>query len=161
MLNPLSMPSGVGAAMFENYYPRSVYEMHVVLFAEPTEFPVQERCWPAALDLAKDFGWEPEGALPPENDPESWPGGYREPCEQRMKHSDASRFAEALERALYRLPDEEDWEDRWPGIEYPDRYFAGKKAKQKLRELISFCRRSWSGFAITGPVRVQRKERLF
>jgi hypothetical protein len=142
-------------------HPYLDYEMRVVLFAGLEEFSLQEARWPAALDLAQEYSWQPAGALPPETDAEDWPGGYAEPFEQRVEHADACRFADALERSLYDLPDAEDWEERWLDMEYPYRHFAGKRGKQTLRELISFCRRSRSGFAITGPVRVQRKEWLF
>jgi hypothetical protein len=153
------MPSGMEGAM-NNPHPLYDFEMRVGLFAGLTEFSLPERSWPAALDLAKEFGWEPEGALPPETDGEAWPGDYYEPWEQRMKHSDASRFAEALEKALYRLPDEEDWEYRWPHMPHPYDEWAGKRAKRILRELITFCRKSRSGFAIMGPVRFRREESL-
>ena len=136
------------------------FEMRVVLSTGPEEFSLRESRWPAALDLAEEYRWEPAGALPPEADAEDWPGGYREPRGQQMAHDDAYQFAEALERSLYDLPDEEDWEDRWPSMPHPYDEWAGKRAKEILRTLITFCRKSRSGFAIIGPIRFRREESL-
>ena len=84
-------------------HPLFDFELRVVLIpgqtefcTERPEFSLQEARWPAALDLAREYCWEPAGPLAPESDAENWPGGYAEPWGQRMEHSDACRFADAL-----------------------------------------------------------------
>ena len=136
---------------------RLPYEFRIILHGGLTEFSIKERLWPATLDLAKECGWKPMGTIPPETEHAgAWNGAYIEPWEQRVCRNDARNIAEALKRALEYLPNEEDWEDRYPEMEYPYFSFAGRRAKQTLREFIQFCRQALDGFCITGPIRVRR-----
>src|SRR5262249_27617873 len=95
-----------------------------------TEFTVSNSDWHSALNLASDFGWEGE------------PEGGRFTLEA------ARSLADALEESLERLPEEEDWAERYLYVDcYPYNVFSGSERKQVLRDLIAFIRKS-RGFDI-------------
>ena len=101
--------------------------------------------WRAALELARDFGWKPEGTLPPiDYDPASygafnvtdvmsgqridfdvaddvsndkWSGTYSTNDGQIMSDTDAAAMADALEKALVAIT-----EFRTLGVTYPEIY---------------------------------------
>ena len=71
--------------------------------------------WARMLYLADDHGWQPAGTVSPyeHNDPNSkyyipepWYGGYASNDGQMVTSNDAYAFADALERACERIPDE-------------------------------------------------------
>jgi hypothetical protein len=71
--------------------------------------------WARILYLAKDHGWQPAGTVSPydHDDPNSkyytlepWHGGYASNEGQMVTSDDARAFADALEKACERIPDE-------------------------------------------------------
>jgi hypothetical protein len=71
--------------------------------------------WARILYLAEDYGWKPAGTLSPydHDDPNSeyyvaepWHGGYATNEGQLVSADDARAFADALEAACERIPDQ-------------------------------------------------------
>jgi hypothetical protein len=60
--------------------------------------------WRAVRQLAKDYGWEPEGTRPPEDWGGDWAGVYDTNELQCVTDGDAARWADALEKALAEMP---------------------------------------------------------
>lgn len=57
--------------------------------------------WPVLVELAKRYGWQPQGTAPPEDEqPSEWRGSYIGNCGQIVKASDANALADALEAVL-------------------------------------------------------------
>lgn len=65
--------------------------------------------WAKILELAHSHGWEPEGTLKPGHlaEDESWDGTYFTSDYQKVTAEDASHLAEALEKALAEIPEQE------------------------------------------------------
>ena len=57
--------------------------------------------WPAVLQLAEDYGWQPAGTLPPRRiKRDAWDGGYASCDGQLVSADDARALADALELGL-------------------------------------------------------------
>jgi hypothetical protein len=94
--------------------------MSVDLFAltrtEPdTHLGFSTIVWFRILALAEAYGWEPTGTEAPPDDP-SWNGNYTSNDAQVVTETDARQLAEALERALRKMPADDhmnspDWQD--------------------------------------------------
>jgi hypothetical protein len=57
--------------------------------------------WPAVLQLAEDYGWQPAGTIPPKRiNRDAWDGGYASCDGQLVSADDAKALADALERGL-------------------------------------------------------------
>jgi hypothetical protein len=58
--------------------------------------------WSMVLELARQYGWQPEGTEPPEgmDNPHEWAGGYGSSDGQRVTAADATALAEALAAAV-------------------------------------------------------------
>ncbi len=57
--------------------------------------------WPAVLQLAEDYGWQPAGTLPPRRiKRDAWDRGYASCDGQLVSADDAKALADALERGL-------------------------------------------------------------
>jgi len=71
--------------------------------------------WAKLLELAHSHGWEPAGTLeptwpydePPPEDLKPWDGTYFSNDYQKVTAEDASHLAEALEKALQEIPEED------------------------------------------------------
>jgi hypothetical protein len=141
------------------------------------DFYFNNRHWRHILLLAHRYGWRPagteldlyltkiEGMMEQDRHPdEDWDGTYFSNDLQWVTDEDAANIAQALERALEDIPDEDtvgelaasqspDLEDaelieRYPGLEeyiVPPHLF-GDEYRQYVREFIAFCR--VSGFRI-------------
>jgi hypothetical protein len=129
-------------------------------------FGCNSRGWGDILRLAHLHGWIPVGTLAPlmnEGGPWDgpWGGRYCHTEGQRVTDDDALALADALERALPDLPDEnlladKEWVYRLPGGTELRGIAAGVEtslierlsgdAKPRLREFIAFCRAG--GFTI-------------
>jgi len=83
----------------------------VGLWGECGEFSVPARFWLGILGLARHYGWEPRGTLPPQPDfandelPESFDGCYYPAYAQRIQVDDVVALANALEHTLPDIPD--------------------------------------------------------
>ena len=119
----------------------------------PETFDIDFDRWFSMIELAGLYGWIPKATLPPvDHDTEvlgTWHGEHVAPCGQRVRTDDANQLAEAIERALQRIPwfpplhvveDEYTLEQSWWG-EHP-----------LLEEFIDFVR-GVEGFVIAdvGP----------
>jgi len=82
---------------------------------EPTYFSANIHSYPKLLALAEIYGWEAQGTLPPSlcepDDPEqrsvknnNWSGSYYGNDYQVVSDSDAQAMADALERAINKIP---------------------------------------------------------
>jgi hypothetical protein len=112
-------------------------ETHIVLKGWRSEFSLPEDKWRAALDLAEEGGWRPEGTSPPKSvDPNHWRGDYHEPVGQKVNVVDAWLLWGALEWVAQRMPTER--EANRAG--YPYAEFSGD-ANRVLQDLIEFGRR--------------------
>jgi hypothetical protein len=81
----------------------------IVLRGRQAAFELPLSSWHAALALAREWGWEPEGTLPPRGtDAESWEGDYVVPAGQRLTEKDARRLGQALRRGAQRVPEDAD-----------------------------------------------------
>lgn len=128
------------------------------------------------LELAHKFEWKPQGTISPERWNPGWAGKDWDPYQyvtndgQTVTDEDALAIAEALERALKEIPDEESepmelfvyepstnfleemdaLEKARKGMEYhlidPKVLFAGKNGKAKIMRFIDLCRQG--GFVI-------------
>jgi hypothetical protein len=104
--------------------------MSIHLMNETDEMHVAYSDWSQLLQLAEDYGWQPDGTIQmdlktDEVRPER--GGYFTSDYQRVTDTDAANMATALERAL------------------PD--ITGADNKEWVREVIAFCRAG--GFTIS------------
>jgi hypothetical protein len=132
--------------------------------------------WARILYLAKDHGWQPAGTLSsydhddPSSEfycPEPWDGGYSTNDGQMVTSNDARAFADALEKACERIPDERIESEKYVQVEdlpaFIDdpvvdlvvrtgsvdsvpreflnvyEFFSGD-GKTAIKELIAFCR---------------------
>jgi hypothetical protein len=85
----------------------------VALWGECGEFSMPRRIWQAVLGLACQYGWQPQGTLPPapelgltqEVTPDAFDGSYHPAYAQRIHVDDVIALASALERSLQDLPD--------------------------------------------------------
>lgn len=119
--------------------------------------------WALALTLAGQYDWRPEGTSLPgsdESEPAEWSGEYATNDGQRVSASDANAIADACERALadpaYQVTAlqtlneiNESVAAQVPRYE-PERAIepdVAKKFRDRLRELIEFCRSG--GFVIS------------
>jgi hypothetical protein len=74
--------------------------------------------WRAVLELAIEYGWQPEGTAPPDDNSGTWNGNYFSNDFQQVTDSDARTLAEALLRAVAALDARErerptKWPDDW------------------------------------------------
>jgi hypothetical protein len=114
--------------------------------------------WRAAVQVAKAYGWEPQGTLQPSewiDDGCGWSVGYFSSDGQVVAATDAVALGDALERALPDIPvwdPDSDLESDVSDISVGSRYaktmetaekptalleFAGKRGS--LREIADFC----------------------
>lgn len=68
------------------------------------------QAWTKALELARDYGWQPKGTRPPANHDfhklgADWQGTYLTNDGQVVSAEDAARLAAALGRSLEDIPD--------------------------------------------------------
>jgi hypothetical protein len=141
--------------------------MHLVNKAQD-EFGISILSWYKVLNLAYICGWVPAGTVAPEDwESESpWDGRYHSSDGQWITSEDAARFADALANGLDDIPDMvvgegvtlrlRDMDDVADGgsidrathryTRSPFEYFSGPARKQRIRELIAFCRRG--GFLV-------------
>ena len=96
------------------------------------EFRFTGEGYSMALDLAKLYGWEPQGITG-----EDSRGGYFSNDGQRVENEDALNIALALERALEDIP-EAIIEERTEEDISPLLYWSGYK--EDLRGFIDFCK---------------------
>lgn len=96
--------------------------------------------WARILDLAQYYGWQPMGTVDPcwDDDPDSefyvdqtWDGNYGTNALQTVTAEDANALADALERALADVPDDE----------INSELLLGPEGGKQLKELIAFCRK--------------------
>jgi hypothetical protein len=121
--------------------------------------------WEKLLQIAEDYGWEPQGTIHPHWAPEEVQeerGGYLTSDFQYVTDEDALNLAMALEQALVDMPDTDEAKkydvappefmaqgimgfdpDNMPS---PIEWFSGSR-KQKVREFIAFCKAG--GFTIS------------
>lgn len=73
-----------------------------------TAFLLSPDLWQSALALARSFGWQPAGTLPPpvplDRASFPWHAGYEHPAGQQVSRPDACAFASALDRACAGQP---------------------------------------------------------
>jgi hypothetical protein len=84
--------------------------------------------WHAALDLAREHGYQGDGAL------------------RGFSAAEARELAESLELAAEQVPEEADWYENYD-VEYPYGSFCGRD-KLRLLDLINFVR---VGAFVVGP----------
>jgi hypothetical protein len=117
--------------------------------------------WFLVLNEAEDFGWEPQGTenneelirfqchdLPESEIQErlSGGGGYTSNDHQRVTPDDARTLAEALEKALPSISDDDQYEEI-PQFRIADeapktqraKLLGGPVDKEHIREIIKFC----------------------
>jgi hypothetical protein len=121
------------------------------------EFHFTVSCWVNVLKLAMLFGWKPAGTRLYDEDglPElDWCGSYCSNGYQEVTEDDARRLADALERSLPDIPNEEAMADRLvkvvcdgvevygipDGVRYSPLEFWSGGGKQKVREFVAYCR---------------------
>jgi hypothetical protein len=134
------------------------------------------------LDLAHEYGWEPAGTEPPQwiatnpdgsidhemtamysRSKENWDGSYFSNDGQYVTDEEAASIADALERALDDIPDEETeakveaiklqpwlaYGSRGPQYDIPlsliDK-FSGRSRKKQVKDFMAFCRAG--GFSV-------------
>jgi hypothetical protein len=142
--------------------------MGMDLYGKGGDLWFSTHAWRYALELAHEHGWEPAGTEPPEQyrqAAEDWDGSYFWNSYQSVTDEDAWSIADALERAYAHIPDEQTVGIRAAttyhelpsgekiggiGVETgehltPYDWYSGE-AKQRIRELIGFCRAG--GFSI-------------
>ena len=115
--------------------------------------------WCKALQLARQYGWQPAGTVAPDYGPEyppltDWNGEYVSNSYQEVTDSDAKNLADALDRALADVPRQNTIKDKKliisiNGVSYeatpldacisPLDYFSGG-CSQLLVEIIALCR---------------------
>lgn len=65
-----------------------------------------EESWLQLLELAREYGWEPQGTRsPPEPENTRWAADYLPPRPRIVSAGDAAGLAAALEQAEHNLPD--------------------------------------------------------
>jgi hypothetical protein len=112
--------------------------------------------WSMVLELARRYGWKPQGTEPPEgmDDPSTWEGEYESSDGQRVTAADAEALADALTLAVngpklhetvLRM-DERDREQvrKQLGPELAASYVGVKdfqEYRESLREFVEFCRK--------------------
>jgi hypothetical protein len=138
--------------------------------------------WEKLLKLAHEYGWKPAGTKPPRGivmkpdgsidhemtamyswSEEDWDGSYFSNNGQYVTDEDAANIADALERALHDIPDEETeakvravelqpwlaYGSRGPDHDIPlsliDK-FSGRPGKERVKNFMVFCRAG--GFCI-------------
>lgn len=113
--------------------------------------------WGRVLALAEKNGWKPKGTTFPKGyDKSDWDGNYWYNSGQIVEADDAANLANALEKSLASLPEEE---IKIPKAEFsPDpvthlpkitnwdnipleNFFSGDGGRKSLMEFISFCRK--------------------
>jgi hypothetical protein len=83
----------------------------LTLWGDCGEFALRPGWWPAMLELARQYGWDPQGTQPPrdywewEGDPATWGGEYWPCVGQQVTDTDARHLGAALARALPDIPD--------------------------------------------------------
>jgi hypothetical protein len=121
-------------------------------------FTLNPASWRRALGLARLYGWEPAGTLPPQAWEDRWDANYLTGDGQRVTAEDARNLAAALEGALPDVPDHDALTEKAVRIgELEARvipagmpanafeWFSGK-SKPLLVKFITFCRQG--GFTI-------------
>lgn len=103
--------------------------------------------WPFLLDLAREFGWKPEGTAPPYGiEARVWEiGEYTFLENQLIKEADALAMAAALERALKAIPKGEA-APLPTGVSRAMRFFSGT-GRIWLADFVKYCKRG--AFRIT------------
>ena len=87
----------------------------VAVWGSCGEFSFHTRAWQLVLTLGQWYGWQPAGTRAPDPayfddapvDPADWDGRYFPPAGQVVTAEDARALADALERALPDLPDDD------------------------------------------------------
>src|SRR4051812_15633102 len=117
----------------------------------------QQWLWAKLLRLAQAHGWQPMGTSQPPGEEVHFPGGrwdssnYRTNDGQIVSEADARALADALERALPHIPDDDamaKYRQADGGIQIaptaptaPDAdWFSGAQAKTSVGKFIQFCR---------------------
>jgi len=119
--------------------------------------------WPLLLELAQQYGWEPQGTTLHDDEgviEDEWAGGYCSNDGQQVSAADAAALADALERALPDIPNHDAMEHKTTpipgmpgerGIPMDVKFtafelFSGEN-KAHLREFISYCHKAgfWIG----------------
>jgi hypothetical protein len=116
-------------------------------------FTWNSKAWQGVFELATSYGWTPMGTTIDDgreayND--DWAGGYFTNDGQRMLQEDAQNLAEALERALPNLADDNDLAEYVRGkgcLVYPDGVgvpitmrFGGRVLREKIQHFIAFLK---------------------
>jgi hypothetical protein len=71
--------------------------------------------WRAVLELAIEYGWQPEGTAPPDDNSGTWSGDYFSNSFQQVTDSDARALGEALLRGIAtEEARERDKPTKWP-----------------------------------------------
>lgn len=120
------------------------------------EYRFVQALWSKVLLLAKKYGWQAAGTSRPiDYDESEWDGNYWYNSGQVVETEDAVKLAEALEKALSHLPDQDvaipeaqyalDPVSKLPKITNHDQipiedFFSGEKGKQAITSFIEFCR---------------------
>ncbi len=138
--------------------------MSTYLISSGSTLRLDHYVWQNALVLAQIGGWNPAGTFPPENYyarpfAAPWEGDYQQRQGEIVIAADAWALAEALSTMLDDIPDERTGIPRpaQPTMSLfrlaqakappnPFEFWAGKRAKRQLRDLIAFCREN--GFEI-------------
>jgi hypothetical protein len=118
--------------------------------------------WSMVLELARQYGWQPQGTEPPEGlaNPDDWNGEYESSDGQRVAASDAVALADALVAAvddpqLHVRVLQMDSEQRQQVQEQvgPElaASFVGVRDFEEYRE----CLREFSGFCRKGAFRIE------
>jgi hypothetical protein len=111
--------------------------------------------WSRILELAEKYGWQSKGTSAPKDYSGNWSGDYWHNSGQIVDSDDAMGIANALEKALPKLPTEEivipkpiyvidpvshkskigNWDD------IPlEHHFSGARGRKELEDFIAFCR---------------------
>ena len=128
----------------------------VALWGECGEFSMPGRIWQAVLGRSWQYGWQPQGTLPPapelrlthEATPGAFDGSYHPAYAQRIHVDDVVALASALERALQDLPDHDIgspatmsgyWVERKGPVSNLIAELSGRN-KAGVRDFITHCR---------------------
>ena len=112
-------------------------------------FRFRHNAWARLLNLAEDYGWQPQGTelddCYPEEDRGNWGGGYSSNDLQIVNANDAANLADAVERVLAEIPEER-------------RRVSRRKEVYSIEEL---SRISAEGFFRGGQERIRRAIEFF
>jgi hypothetical protein len=135
--------------------------MRFKLHGERGTFEIPAAEWKRVLELARAYGWKPEGTDPPDIrdqdddlacDWSGWSGSYAVREYQHVRAEDAARLAEALDLALLDIPLRSVIERDAPGVfsgvrgaslhaePKPIEWFYRPTRRAELVRLVEFCR---------------------